>query len=167
MSALLTYLMNAVAVVSGLSGVIMGWKGYWATRDFKKLDLRIAFRKDCESLKHAIAAAERLMQDANASQRNLEGSPYAWSPEEREAWAKRFSSDAGQLDMILQNCLQRIESATRLTGRDLEASIVECHSYSLRVADLARHYEQSIDSDLARIQAVKLRYEEMTRPLFR
>lgn len=167
MSTYFIYLMNSVALASGLSGMVMSWRNHRTTKNTKRLDLRIALRKDCEGLKHALSAADRLMREASTSRQNLEGTAYDRGPEERAAWQQRFKADADEVGLILRHCLQRSNSAEKFGERELETGIVDCYASSLRVTDIVGRYEASIDSDVEHVRNVRLMHEEMTRALLR
>lgn len=164
---LLRYLVGFVAVASGLSGMFMGWKGLRATRDLKRLDLRISLRKACETLKHAISVADKVMREAEESRRHLEATPYRRGSESSNVWNARFKADGHELGLLLKHCLTRINEAHELDAAGLEAGIVECHGDSLRVGALTQRYEESIDADIQHVQATKLLFAEMTQAFHR
>lgn len=136
-----------VGVVTGVAGMVMGFRGYQRSNQIKALDLRLELRKGLGDSHLALSSLRDLIDYADRSRQAVLAATGMIRSGNQVAWEQAVAADRARIDTLASSLRSEVADYAELSAEQIESEIVSAHRIRTELDALVTRYRGEIAAD--------------------
>lgn len=136
-----------VGVVTGVAGMVMGFRGFRRSNQIKALDLRLELRKGLGDAHLALSTLRELIDYADRSRQAVLAATGMLRSGNQVVWEQAVAADRATIDTLASSLRDEAADYTELSAEQLESEIVSAHRIRTELDGLVTRYRGEVAAD--------------------